>query len=88
MQSTASFAAWRRLWQCATSSSASGEERTNLILLCERCHLELVHGDKLRVSGHAPHGLTWHAKGWAIFQGRPARESLTTVLVVIRWASG
>jgi len=46
-------------------SQGGGEERSNLISLCERCHLELVHDDKLRVSGHAPYGLTWHAKGWA-----------------------
>jgi len=46
-------------------SQGGGEERTNLLSLCERCHLDLVLGDKLRVSGHAPHGLTWQANGWA-----------------------
>jgi len=46
-------------------SHGGGEERTNLISLCERCHLELVHHHKLRVSGHAPNGLTWQASGWA-----------------------
>ena len=46
-------------------SHGGGEERTNLISLCERCHLELMHGRKVHVSGHAPHGLTWQAKGWA-----------------------
>jgi len=45
-------------------SHGGGEERSNLISLCERCHLELVHHHKLLVSGCAPDGLTWHAKGW------------------------
>ena len=39
-------------------SHGGGKERTNLISLCERCHLEFVLGDKLRICGHAPHGLT------------------------------
>jgi len=51
-------------------SRGGGEERTNLNSLCERCHLELVHGDNLCVSGHAPHALTWQASGW---DGRRAR---------------
>jgi len=51
-------------------SHGGGEERTNLISLCERCHLEFVHNHKLRVSGHAPHGMTWQASGW---ECRPAK---------------
>ena len=42
-----------------------GEERTNLLSLCEVCHLELVHGGGLRVAGVAPDGLGWAASGWA-----------------------
>ena len=45
-------------------SHGGGEERTNLISLCERCHIELVHHHKLHVSGLAPNGLTWQANGW------------------------
>ncbi len=46
-------------------SHGGGEERTNLVSLCERCHLELVHGNKLRVTGQAPRALSWQARGWA-----------------------
>jgi len=46
-------------------SHGGSEERSNLISLCERCHLELVHQHKLNVSGHAPHGLSWRARTWA-----------------------
>ena len=45
-------------------SHGGGDERTNLISLCERCHLELVHRHKLRVTGLAPHDLAWHARTW------------------------
>jgi len=37
----------------------------NIISLCERCHLELVHEGRLRVKGTAPHGLRWSALAWA-----------------------
>ena len=75
----------RERWRCASPvcrsrnvtphhvrfrSQGGGEERTNLISLCERCHLELVHCDKLRVSGQPPHGLTWQAKCWASGRAR------------------
>jgi len=46
-------------------SQGGGEERSNLLSLCQRCHLELVHQRKLEVTGHAPHDLTWQARGWA-----------------------
>ncbi len=46
-------------------SRGGGEERKNLVSLCEKCHLELVHGGKLKVSGTAPGGLRWEALGWA-----------------------
>ena len=37
----------------------------NITTLCEVCHLELVHGGRLTVTGRAPDGLRWHAAGWA-----------------------
>jgi len=37
----------------------------NIVALCEICHLELVHGGRLRVVGAAPDGLRWRAAGWA-----------------------
>lgn len=39
-------------------SQGGGEERTNLVSLCTRCHLDLVHSGRLRVVGSAPE-LTW-----------------------------
>lgn len=39
-----------------------GEERGNLVSLCEKCHLELVHGGRLRVTGLAPDALSWEAR--------------------------
>jgi len=45
-------------------SRGGGEERANLISLCERCHLDLVHSGWLLVSGAAPDGLAWEALGW------------------------
>lgn len=46
-------------------SHGGGESRSNLVSLCERCHLELVHGDALRVTGDAER-LTWAARGWSV----------------------
>ena len=46
-------------------SHGGGEEQGNLVSLCEKCHLELVHGGKLRVTGVAPQRLRWEALGWA-----------------------
>lgn len=46
-------------------SRGGGEERGNILSLCEICHLELVHGGRLRVQGLAPDGLEWRALGWA-----------------------
>lgn len=45
-------------------SRGGGEERENLVSLCEKCHLELVHGGRMRVGGVAPGGLSWGAVGW------------------------
>jgi hypothetical protein len=47
-------------------SHGGGEERANLVSLCDRCHLELVHGGALRVGGDAGAGgmLRWDALGW------------------------
>lgn len=69
----------RDRWRCASPTCQSrnvtphhvkfrahggGEQRSNLISLCGRCHLDLVHGGRLMVSGSAPDGLVWEALGW------------------------
>jgi len=69
----------RDRWRCASPTCRSrnvtphhvkfrsrggGEERANLVSLCETCHLDLVHSGWLLVSGAAPDGLTWEALGW------------------------
>jgi len=46
-------------------SHGGGEERANLVSLCEVCHLELVHGGAIEVRGVAPVGLGWTALGWS-----------------------
>ena len=46
-------------------SQGGGEERANLLSLCPICHLELVHGARLAVTGQAPDSLHWRARGWA-----------------------
>jgi len=46
-------------------SRGGGEERSNLLSLCDKCHLDLVHGGRLEVSGEAPGGLVWSAAGWS-----------------------
>ena len=46
-------------------SQGGGEERGNLLSLCEICHLDLVHGGHLTVVGDAEHGLVWRAAGWS-----------------------
>lgn len=38
----------------------------NLVSLCERCHLDLVHGGHLGVTGRAPNGLRWVAQGFEV----------------------
>ncbi|HRE89335.1 MAG TPA: HNH endonuclease [Myxococcota bacterium] len=43
-------------------SRGGGDEPSNLISLCARCHLDLVHGGHLRVSGLAPDGLRWESR--------------------------
>jgi len=70
----------RDRWQCASPVCSSrtttphhirfrahggGEERANIVSLCETCHLELVHGGRLRVTGSAPDALRWQALGWS-----------------------
>jgi len=40
-------------------SHGGGDEPSNLVSLCERCHLDLVHGRHLTVTGQAPDALTW-----------------------------
>lgn len=70
----------RERWRCASPvcrsrnvtphhvvyrSRGGGEERDNLVALCEVCHLELVHGGRLEVRCVAPGGLSWRALGWA-----------------------
>ncbi len=50
-------------------SHGGGEDPSNLLSLCERCHLDLVHGGHLTVTGLAPDALTWTTAAYAI---RPA----------------
>ncbi|MFH2006133.1 MAG: HNH endonuclease, partial [bacterium] len=40
-------------------SRGGGEEDSNLVLLCNRHHLEGVHAARLRVTGQAPDRLVW-----------------------------
>ena len=35
------------------------EDPTNLLSLCDRCHLDLIHAGHLEVSGQAPNSLRW-----------------------------
>lgn len=49
-------------------SRGGGEERANLVSLCEVCHLELVHGGTMSVRGTAPARLEWSAPGWAAWE--------------------
>ena len=44
-------------------SRGGGEERDNLASLCTRCHLELVHGQRLAVV-RVREELQWRARGW------------------------
>jgi len=45
-------------------SRGGGEEPSNLVSLCDRCHLTLVHGGHLTVTGLAPHALHWSARAY------------------------
>ncbi len=45
-------------------SRGGGEEPSNLVSLCDRCHLSLVHGGHLTVTGLAPHALEWSARAY------------------------
>jgi len=47
-------------------SRGGGEEPSNLVSLCGRCHLSLVHGGHLTVTGLAPHALDWSARAYSI----------------------
>lgn len=49
-------------------SQGGGEERGNLVGACATCHLDLVHGQALRVIGDASVGgvLTWEAAGFRV----------------------
>jgi len=49
-------------------SRGGGEGRENIVGACARCHLELVHGNVLRVVGDASVGgaLTWEAAGFRV----------------------
>ena len=79
----------RDLWRCSCPvchcrnvtphhlrfrSRGGGEDRENLSSLCARCHLELVHGQKLavaRVDGE----LEWQAPGWRVKGRRRAAQA-------------
>lgn len=50
-------------------SRGGGEDPSNLVALCARCHLDVVHGGHLEVSGLAPHGLTWRSRGFVAQAG-------------------
>jgi hypothetical protein len=61
-------AAVERAWRGAVTphhivfrAHGGGEERSNLVSLCTACHLDLVHGGHLKVSGRAPAGLVFEA---------------------------
>lgn len=71
----------RERWRCASPvcesrnvtphhvtfrSRGGGEERGNLVAVCEICHLKLIHGGRLSVRGVAPEALEWKALGWAV----------------------
>ncbi len=43
-------------------SHGGGDEPSNLVSLCDRCHLSLVHGGHLTVTGLAPHAIHWSAR--------------------------
>jgi len=40
-------------------SRGGGDEESNLVLLCNRHHLEGVHANRLRVTGNAPDHMVW-----------------------------
>jgi len=48
-------------------SRGGGEEPSNLVSLCDRCHLSLVHGGHLTVTGLAPHALEWSARAYRAY---------------------
>ncbi len=65
-------------------SQGGSDDRTNLVSLCERCHLDLVHGSNtLRLTG-PHHHLTWHTRTWQVeqrsahFAGRLATAGAVT----------
>lgn len=47
-------------------SQGGGEAMGNLLSLCTKCHLELVHMGHLQVEGDAGAGLVWKADGWGV----------------------
>jgi len=47
-------------------SHGGGEAMGNLVSVCTKCHLELVHLGKMQVSGDADGGLVWQADGWGV----------------------
>jgi len=47
-------------------SRGGGEEPSNLVSVCDKCHLSLVHGGHLTVTGHAPHALHWSAGAYSV----------------------
>jgi len=47
-------------------SHGGGEEAGNLVSVCEKCHLDLVHLGRIHVSGDAERGLLWATRGWGV----------------------
>lgn len=46
-------------------SRGGDDAPSNLVSLCERCHLDLVHGHHLTVTGLAPDALRWEALAYS-----------------------
>ncbi len=51
-------------------SHGGTEAPSNLITLCEACHLDLVHGGHLTVTGHAPGDLHWQTRSRPTLQSK------------------
>ncbi len=47
-------------------SQGGGDAPSNLVALCDRCHLSLVHGGHLRVTGLAPDALLWESRAYRV----------------------
>ena len=48
-------------------SRGGDDDPTNLVALCDRRHLTLVHGGHLAVTGLAQQALAWSARGFIAY---------------------